>query len=270
MLCWLWHWSCNGAQKRSEAGNLQHCFPCYGGTCGVVGFGAGGFLALSSPPPTGSCGFGAVLMAAALARGMLKAITLQPPLMVPAWALRLAHGGSAYRFTWGGGRDSGHPSRGTSAPLQRGHGGTRFGTWSTLPQFPHLRNGAAQEDKGDAPSPAEQRACPHSPHPCIWRHPHIPPHLGPQPQLVNGVFSLGVLGQQLVVVVLWGAHVTMSWGGAPWGAQSCHTCTAGVDVALHGGGVMGASLSSQGIEGHRETGALHGVRSILGRGQEHP
>lgn len=56
---------------------------------------------LSSPPPTGSCGFVAVLMAAALARGMLKAITLQPPLMVPAWALRLAHGGSAYRFTWG-------------------------------------------------------------------------------------------------------------------------------------------------------------------------
>lgn len=42
------------------------------------------------------------------------------------------------------------------------------------------------------------------PHPCIWRHPHIPPHLGPQPQLVNGVFGLGVLGQQLVVVILRG------------------------------------------------------------------
>lgn len=147
--------------------------------------------------------------------------------------------------------------------MQRGHGGTRFGTWSTLPQFPHLRNGAAQEDKGDAPSPADQRVCPHSPHPCIWRHPHIPPHLGPQPQLVNGVFSLGVLGQQLVVVVLWGAHITMSWGGAPWGAQSCHTCTAGVDVALHGGGDDGSIPL---LPGDRRA---SGDRSTAW-GQEHP
>lgn len=87
-----------------------------------------------------------------------------------------------------------------------------------------------------------------------------------------------------MVVILRGAHVTMSWGGELWGVQSCYTCTAGVDVALHGG-VMGPSLPSQGREGHQEnpgegTGASLGGHehpkgvemSILshGRGQEHP
>lgn len=150
MLCWLWRWSCNGAQKRSEAGNLQHCFPCYGGTCGVVGFGAGGFLALSSPPPTGSCGFGAVLMAAALARGMLKAITLQPPLMVPAWALRLAHGGSAYRFTWGGQRQRA-PQQGHLSPIATGPWG--HSVW-------HLEHPASVSPPAQWGSAGGQRGCP--------------------------------------------------------------------------------------------------------------
>lgn len=55
--------------------------------------------------------------------------------------------------------------------------------------------------------------------------PRVPPgtHLGTQPQLVDGVFGLGVLGQQLVVVLLQGrggGHVPVSWGRPPgWGGR---------------------------------------------------
>lgn len=67
------------------------------------GFGWCPTLAALNPPPSTESGgvgagfgfgVGAVLTVAVLARGMLKAITLQPLPRVPAWALRLARGGS--------------------------------------------------------------------------------------------------------------------------------------------------------------------------------
>lgn len=60
-----------------------------------------------NPPSPG--GAGAVLKAAVLGCGMLRAITRQPVPVVPVVRLRLGCGGSAYRLTWGRDRGFGRP-----------------------------------------------------------------------------------------------------------------------------------------------------------------
>lgn len=104
------------------------------------------------PPPAG--GAGVVLNAAVLARGMLRDMTRQPVPTVPVARGWLGRGGSAYRLTWGGTGDLGHPPCTAKQPSPWGQhaGGSEDGghSWTpSVPQFPHLLSGAGGSE-GDS------------------------------------------------------------------------------------------------------------------------
>lgn len=139
LCCWLWRWSCNWTQKRSRAGDLQHRFSCYQGTCGVVGFGAGGFLALkltSTHRELRVCG-----CADGCGAGPWDAEGHHPAATTHGAGVGAAAGTRRVGIQV----HLGAETAGTAPEphCNKAVRGVQFGTWSTLPQFPHLRNGGS-------------------------------------------------------------------------------------------------------------------------------